>query len=138
MLFNGWELQFHGSWKWRGHPFNPKNNINVINGDIDGDGVGIEIHTLRSTAVLAIEEAYVRKVVDTVNGYDNVLYEIANEAGAYSTRWQYHMIESIKRYEATKPKQHPVGMTFQTPTGATHRSSQAPPTGSHRAKRARR
>jgi hypothetical protein len=48
-----------------------------------------------------------------VNDLDNVLYEVCNEAGPYSTAWQYHVIEYVKEYEASKPKQHPVGMTFQ-------------------------
>jgi hypothetical protein len=63
--------------------------------------------------VLALQEAYIRKVVDTVNDLDNVLYEACNEAGAYSTNWQYSIIHYVQRYEAEKPKQHPVGMTVQ-------------------------
>ncbi|MCH8149100.1 MAG: hypothetical protein IH987_14145, partial [Planctomycetes bacterium] len=85
-----------------------------INGDPNGDGKGLETHTLQIPAVTALQEAYVRKVIDTVNDLDNVLYEITNESGAYSTEWQYHMINYIKNYEANnKPKRHPVGMTFQ-------------------------
>ena len=30
--------------------------------------------------VLDLQQAYVRQVIDTVNGLDNVLYEICNEA----------------------------------------------------------
>jgi hypothetical protein len=52
-------------------------------------------------------------VIDTVNGFDNVLYEIANESDTHSTAWQYRMIDLIKRYERRKPKRHPVGMTYQ-------------------------
>jgi hypothetical protein len=104
-------------WRWNGHPFNASNNINGINGDVNGNGTGIEVHTLQNSAVTAIQEAYVRKLIDTVNDLDNVLYEITNEAGAYSTEWQYYMINYVKNYEKTKPKQHPVGMTFQYPDG---------------------
>lgn len=114
MLFEGHGL--HASlepWCWNGHPFNVNNNINGIDGDPNRDGRGLEIHTLQIPAVTAIQEAYVRKVIDTVNDLDNVLYEIANESGSYSTEWQYHMINFIHDYEKTKPKQHPVGMTFQ-------------------------
>jgi hypothetical protein len=53
----------------------------------------------------------VQKVIDTVNDLDNVLYEIGNEGDLTSVPWQYHFIRFIKRYEASKPKQHPVGMT---------------------------
>ncbi|MBI1898934.1 MAG: hypothetical protein HYS04_20740 [Acidobacteria bacterium] len=58
-----------------------------------------------------------RKVVDTVNDLDNVLYEIVNEAQPESTAWQYHMIEFVKRHQRAKPKQHPVGMTPQRRKG---------------------
>jgi len=114
MLFEGHGL--HASlapWCWDGHPFNVHNNINGINGDSDGDGRGLETHTLRIPEITALQETYVRRMIDTVNELDNVLYEIANESGAYSTEWQYHIIRYIHEYERNKPKQHPVGMTFQ-------------------------
>ena len=116
MLFDGWELQFSN---WTGHPFNRENNINGINGDTDGDGRGTEIQMWPlDPAVQEIEEAYVRKVIDIVNDLDNVLYEISNESGPYSTDWQYAMIEYVKSYESGKPKQHPVGMSYQYPHGS--------------------
>ena len=68
--------------------------------------------------MLTAEENYVRKVIDTVNDLPNVLYEIANEAGSYSTAWQQHFITFIKNYEAGKPVQHPVGFTFQYSGGS--------------------
>jgi len=114
MLFEGHGL--HASLApgcWDGHSFNVHNNVNGIDGDPDGDGRGLETQTLKIPAITAIQEAYVRKVVDTVNDLDNVLYEIANESGTYSTEWQYHMTRYIHEYEKGKPKQHPVGMTFQ-------------------------
>ncbi|NIR63006.1 MAG: hypothetical protein GWO10_04275 [candidate division Zixibacteria bacterium] len=116
MLFEGWAMQFSQG-AWEGHPFNPKNNINNIDGDTNKDGKGLEIHTLSNPAVTALQEAYVRKVIDTVNKFDNMLYEISNENHPPSTEWQYHMISYIKRYEKKKPKQHPVGMTFQYRAG---------------------
>ncbi len=112
MLFEGWGLQF-AKGAWEGHPFNPKNNINGIDGDTDGDGKGVEVHQLGNEAVTAIQETYVRKVIETVNGFDNVLYEISNENHPASTDWQYYMIRFIHATEATMPRQHPVGMTFQ-------------------------
>ena len=112
MLFEGWGVQFSPG-AWEGHPFNPKNNINGIDGDTSGDGSGVVIHELGNQTVTDIQQLYVRKVIDTVNGFDNVLYEISNENHPPSTQWQYHMIRFIKEYEKTKPYQHPVGMTFQ-------------------------
>ena len=114
MLFEGHGVQRSKTpWSWNGHPFNAENNINGIDGNPNGDDRGLEIHTLEVPAVTNIQKAYVRKVIDTVNDLDNVLYEIGNECFPGSTEWQYHMINYIKNYEATKPKQHPVGMTFQ-------------------------
>ncbi|MCX7885757.1 MAG: FG-GAP-like repeat-containing protein [Verrucomicrobiae bacterium] len=114
MLFEGHGLrESRPPCRWDGHPFNAANNINGINGDPDGDGRGIEVHTLQVPAVTAVQEAYVRKVIETLNDLDNVLYEIANEAGAYSTEWQYHFIRFIHAEEKRLRKQHPVGMTFQ-------------------------
>ena len=112
MLFEGWGVQF-AEGAWEGHPFNSRNNVNGIDGDANKDSKGVEIHTLGNEAVTAIQEAYVRKVIDTVNGFDNVLYEISNENHPPSTPWQYHIIRFIKDYEKQKPQQHPVGMTFQ-------------------------
>jgi hypothetical protein len=118
MLFEGWGLQFaQPPTGATGHPFHRLNNVNGIDGDLDGDGRIIEIHTMlaepRLAAVRAVQEAYVRKVVETLRDLDNVLYEIANESGAYSTAWQYHMIEVIRAHERSLGVRHPVGMTIQ-------------------------
>lgn len=112
MLFEGWGLQFIQD-AWRSHPFHPDNNVNGVNADVNGDGKGLEVHELADPRVTALQEAYVRHVIDTVNRFDNVLYEISNENHPLSTDWQYHMINFIRAYEKTKPKQHPIGMTFQ-------------------------
>ena len=119
MLFQGWSIHRHrGPNPWLGHPLNARNNIQGIDGDANGDGEGREVHTLTSSKITQLQRAYVRKVIDTVNDLDNVLYEIANEAGGYSTVWQYQMIRFIKQVERTKPKQHPVGMTVQIRKGS--------------------
>lgn len=102
---------------WPGHPFNRANNINGIDGDPDRDGQGKEIQTLQIPAVTALQEAYVRKVIDTVQDLDNVLFEICNEANGDSQGWQYHLINFIKGEEAGRAKQHPVGMTVEWPGG---------------------
>ena len=120
MLFQGWSVgkkpRYPGN-PWKGHPFNRQNNINGIDGDQDGDGNGKEIQTLTSPATLALQERYVRKVVDTLSDLDNVLWEISNEGDPDSKEWQYHMIDYIRRYEAGKEKQHPIGMTAIYPGG---------------------
>lgn len=119
MLFQGWSIYNHGYGNpWPGHPFNKENNVNGIDGDADGDGEGKEAHTLKVPAVTRRQEAYIRKVVDTVNDLDNVLYEVTNETALWSKDWQYHVIRYLKERQATKPKQHPVGMTAFDSGGA--------------------
>ena len=115
MLFEGWAVQRVDAWTW--HPYNPGNNINGVDADTDRDGRGVEFYTLQpdpmGKRVLALQEAYVRKVIDTVNDLDNVLYEICNEGKRHTREWQYEMVRFIQGVEAKLPKQHPVGMTFQ-------------------------
>src|SRR3954452_15814501 len=120
MLFEGWSLapKTGGTNPWTYHPYNVRNNVNGINGDPFNTGNGNTIETTNApAAVLDLEKAYVRKVIDTVGDLDNVLYEISNESDSSSVQWQYDMINYIKSYEAGKPRQHPVGMTVPWPSG---------------------
>jgi hypothetical protein len=112
MLFEGGHVEAQAGAKgWFSHPFNARNNVNAIDGDPNGDDSGVEIVTLEAPGVTAVQQAYIRKVVDSLNDLDNVLYEIANEAGPRSAAWQHHMIDVLRRYQSTKPRQHPIGMT---------------------------
>jgi len=114
MLFNGYEWQFDTNPK-DGDPFAASNNINGI----DCAGTCPTNNAEISDAAWNVETAYFRKVIDTVNDLDNVLYEVSNEAGSpYSDTWQVRVINYLKQYETTKPKQHPVGMTFQWQGGS--------------------
>ena len=130
MLFDGWSVESkQGNHNpWDGHPYKLANNINSINGDLNNDNQGGETHTLASSQITALQEAYVRKVIDSVNDLDNVLYEISNESTGSSanTAWQYHMINYVKSYEAAKPKQHPVGMTATWPNYSTNDLTNSP------------
>ena len=88
MLFQGWSVNnsFYSSGNdvWSTHPFNASNNINGINGDTNGDGEGEATYTWVNSAITAIQDAYVKKVIDTVNDLDNVLLEISNESRSTS------------------------------------------------------
>ncbi|NJL30735.1 MAG: hypothetical protein HC898_03385 [Phycisphaerales bacterium] len=112
MLFEGWALEYapkHACWAW--HPFNIKNNINGIDGDPQNTGKGRATHSLDIPAITSIQEAYVRKVIETLNEYDNIFFEISNESRFYySKAWQYHFIKYIKATEKELPKQHLVMM----------------------------
>ena len=116
MFFQGFSLdKRRGNSKmgnaWQGHPLHPSNNVNGINGNPTGDDSGHEVHELKVPEVTRLQEAFVRQVINTVGDLDNVLWEIGNECHVGSVEWQYHMICFIHEYEATRPQQHPVGMT---------------------------
>lgn len=114
MLFNAYEWQFDTNPK-DGDPFVVTNNVNGI----DCPGTCPTNNAQISGAAWEVEAAYIRKVVDTVNDLDNVLYEVANEAGSpYSDAWQVRVINYVKQYEASKTKRHPVGITFQWQGGS--------------------
>ena len=116
-----------------GHPFHAANNVN-----------GVGIASINDYQVLpldprvqALQEAYVRRLIDTVQDLPNVLYEVANESSGGgivdqgfleaiglseppdwgdSTEWQYRVIDHVKRYEEEMEyAKHPVGMTMQYP-----------------------
>ena len=134
MLFDGWALHLSPAPdSVAGHPFHAANNVN-----------GIGITSILDYQVLplnprvqALQEAYIRKVVDTVHDLPNVLYEVANESSGGgsvdqqfaealgvsdlpewgdSTEWQYWVIDVVKRYEQQQGyDKHPIGMTMQFP-----------------------
>lgn len=79
MLFQGWSVGAKSDAynKWSRHPFNMSNNIQAVNGDPNGDGNGYETHELKVPAITELQKAHIRKVIDTLNDLDNVLYEIS-------------------------------------------------------------
>jgi hypothetical protein len=120
--------------RWLFHPYNKLNNINGIDGGNRDNSAPAGTETLRHPEITALREAYIRKVVDTVNDLDNVLFEIANEThngdpnatdvsqyptpqspygplAPFEPAWENHMSDYIHSYERTKPYQHPVVMT---------------------------
>jgi hypothetical protein len=132
MLFDGWGLHLSPPPdNVEGHPFHAANNVNGIGIASIVDYQVLPLHP----RVQALEEGYIRKVVDTVHDLPNVLYEVANEssgdeAGSVqlpdgssiptpvgdSTQWQYWVIDFVKRYERQQGyESHPVGMTMQYP-----------------------
>jgi hypothetical protein len=132
MLFEGFSLHLTATPdNVEGHPFHAANNVNGI---AIGSIVDYQVLPL-DPRVQALQEAYIRKVVDTVHDLPNVLYEVANESSGQkadsvvmpggsiietpigdSTEWQYWVIDFVKQYERRKGYgRHPVGMTFQYP-----------------------
>jgi MYXO-CTERM domain-containing protein len=117
MLFEGFSVRVKtGALGWNYSPFRAQNNVQGYNGDTNGDGKGFEAHSLQVADLVSVHEAYVTKVINTLNDLDNVLYEISNEegnglGGTTARDWQHHLVDHIHDVEAGKPNQHPVGIS---------------------------
>lgn len=112
MLFDSWSANVYNSAPRERHCFAGGNNINGIDILPSADTDYLRAWcTLDDPAVLRLQEAYVRRLVETVNDCDNVLYEISNEAGKVSHSWQEHLTAYIREVEAGLPCQHPLGQT---------------------------
>jgi hypothetical protein len=94
-----------------GYPLTGANNINGIDDGYTGDGPkGIGSITMTAlNAITRIQDAYVEKMIDTLNDLPNVLWIISEEAPADSTWWNNHQITHIRAYESKKPYRHPIG-----------------------------
>ncbi len=93
-----------------GYPFTRANNINGIDDGYAGGKKGTGTITMSApNAITMAQDAYVEKVVDTLNDLPNVLWIVSEEAPGNSTWWNNHQISHIRTYEAKKPQRHPIG-----------------------------
>jgi len=93
-----------------GYPFTAANNINGVDDGYTGGNKGIGSITMTApNTVTRFQDAYVEKVIDTLNDLPNVLWIVSEEAPANSTWWNDHQISHIRAYESKKPHQHPIG-----------------------------
>jgi chitodextrinase len=94
-----------------GYPFTGTNNINGVSDGYSGSGIsGMGSMTMSApNSITALQDAYVEKVIDTLNDLPNVLWIISEEATANTIWWEGHQISHIRSYESTKPQQHPIG-----------------------------
>jgi hypothetical protein len=110
-LFTGeWLLRFRSSTD--GYPFSGSNNINAIDDGYRGGSAASAVSSVTMTsrnAITDIQDAYVKKTIDTLNDMPNVLWIVSEEAPSKSTWWNNHLISLVKEYEKGKPLQHPVG-----------------------------
>jgi hypothetical protein len=104
-LFSGeWLLRFR--FPGDGYPLTGTNNINGID-----DGGGTKSVTMTAPdAITAVQDAYVKKMIDTLNDLPNVLWIVSQEAPRDSVWWNSHLIALTRSYEAGKPVQHPIGL----------------------------
>jgi len=93
-----------------GYPLTGVNNINGVDDGYTSGKKGLGALTMTaSNGITQFQDAYVEKVIDTLNDSPNVLWIVSEEAPANSTWWNAHQISHVRAYEATKPHQHPIG-----------------------------
>jgi len=65
---------YYTNHQWSTSPFNPKNNIQGF------DSISFkQVNTINNGALMEIHEKYVRKVVQELNDFGNVFFEVQNE-----------------------------------------------------------
>ena len=82
-----------------------------------------EVQTLRHPALLRRQDAFVSRIVQEINSFDNVILEICDEPGSYGTPralagpWIEHLVNVVHEAEAKLPKQHLLGQQVQGAIG---------------------
>ena len=109
--------QNKGSW-----PMSPlywKNNIQGEEPIDDYNGV----QTLKHPDLVRRQEEFVRRIVQEVNSFDNVILEICDEPTVYGTPralagpWIGHLVEVVKQTESGLPKKHLLGQQMMGTIG---------------------
>ncbi len=77
-----------------------------------------EVFTLQHPDLVALEDAFVRKVVSELRDYDNIYYEICNEPyfAGVSLEWQKHIAATIAEAEAGYSKKHLIAQNIANNT----------------------
>lgn len=82
-----------------------------------------EVQTLRHPDLLQRQDAFVSRIVQEVNSFDNVILEICDEPASYGTPrelagpWIAHFVDVINRTESKMPKKHLLGQQVQGAIG---------------------
>jgi len=107
VLIDGWIFRIPVLWKF--HAYNRANNVNGVDGDPKNTGMSTDPEqgscSLGNTQVLQVEKAYLRRLLDAVNDFDNLLFEVSNE-NYYNLEWELSMARFVHEYEKGKPRQH--------------------------------
>jgi hypothetical protein len=109
--------QNKGSW-----PMSPLHWSNNIQNEERVDDYN-EVQTLRHADLLRRQDAFVSRIVQEVNSFDNVILEICDEPFSYGTprdlagSWISHLVDLVNRTESRLPKRHLVGQQVQGAIG---------------------
>ncbi|MEI7423989.1 MAG: DUF6298 domain-containing protein [Prolixibacteraceae bacterium] len=107
MMIDAWMIKHENL--WRLNAYNRDNNINNVDGDPQNTKKGTDgkqgFCSMGNPKAMEYQKAYIRKVVETVNSFDKIYYEIANE-NSYSLEWELTLCDFIKEIELKMPNQH--------------------------------
>jgi hypothetical protein len=104
---------------WPMSPLYWKNNIQGEGRTKDYNG----IQTLAHPDLLRRQEEFIRRIVQEVNAFDNVILEICDEPSSYGTPralagpWIRHLVDVVKQTERALPQKHLLGQQVQGPIG---------------------
>jgi hypothetical protein len=126
MLFEAWTIKWPRAHTnpWPYHPMHPDNNVNGVTDDpVIENGWAYDVFSLNCPQLNEWQKLYVKWVVEAVNEFDHVLFEVANEVPdreeAYV--WTEKVIDWVREIEAGLPKQHMVGFTSEGGAGDNDR-----------------
>jgi len=112
-----------------GYPFSGPNNVNGVDDGYRGRSPATGLGAVTMTApnpITDFQDAYVRKMIDTLNDLPNVLWIISEEAPSQSIWWNNHLISTVRAYEGGQRLQHPIGYaTLENPSDSILYNSDA-------------
>ena len=103
--------------RWEFQPMYHANNIQNI-----GNCVFNEVQTLKDTALARYHEAYVKKITEEVNEFDNVILDICDEPfqdgclPVLYNQWIDKMIDAVISAESSLPNKHLIAQTIDSHT----------------------
>ncbi len=94
---------------WRANPMNATNNINRV-----GDCPLNEVYTLKHPDLTCTQKDVTRKIVQELNHFDNLYYEICNEpwVGNVTSEWQNEIVATIVETEVVFPARHLISLNY--------------------------
>ncbi len=94
---------FYDESLWDASPMSARNNVNGLRAIKQTEAYTLKHHDLQQK-----QEAFVRKVVTELNGFDNVYFEICNEPyfGGVTLEWQARIASIIVDTEKQLPHKH--------------------------------
>jgi len=95
---------FYDDSMWKLSPMNAANNVNGI-----GRVGRRDVYTLKDKELTTAQQAMVRRIVEALQSFDNVYYEICNEPyerSGQTETWQARIAEAIVKAEGKFPHKH--------------------------------